>query len=59
VLLTPVDTRLSVRLSRDLWSIEPLGKVARKVEAVTLADVNGLLEAGPFSKSFIYSLVLA
>ena len=38
---------------------EPLTEVAQKVEAVTVADVNVLLETKPFSQSFIYSLVPA
>ncbi len=40
-------------------SYEPLSELARKVEAVTLDDVNSLLEARPFSRSFLYSLVPA
>lgn len=40
-------------------SYEPLSEVARKVEAVTVEEVNALLESRPFRQSFIYSLVPA
>jgi predicted Zn-dependent peptidase len=57
---TPMQRLMSVGLNHAYnQTYEPLGELARKVEAVTLADVNGLLEARPFSKSFIYSLVPA
>lgn len=57
---TPMQRLMSVGL-QYLYnqSYEPLSEVARKVEAVTLDDVNGLLEARPFSQSFLYSLVPA
>ena len=38
-------------------SYEPLSELAERVEAVTLDEVNGLLESKPFSNSFLYSLV--
>lgn len=57
---TPMQRLMSVGINYVYnQTYEPLNEVARKVEAVTLADVNGLLEAKPFSKSFIYSLVPA
>jgi len=57
---TPMQRLMSVGI-QYLYnqSYEPLSEVARKVEAVTLADVNGLLESKPFSRSFIYCLVPA
>ncbi|GIW27339.1 MAG: zinc protease [Meiothermus sp.] len=57
---TPMQRLMSVGL-QYLYnqSYEPLSEVARKVEAVTLDDVNGLLETQPFSRSFFYSLVPA
>lgn len=36
---------------------EPLSEMARKVEAVTPAEVNALLEAKPFSRGFLYRMV--
>lgn len=57
---TPMQRLMSVGINYVYnQTYEPLSEVARKVEAVTLADVNGLLETKPFSKSFIYSLVPA
>ncbi|WP_027876950.1 M16 family metallopeptidase [Meiothermus cerbereus] len=57
---TPMQRLMSVGINYIYnQSYEPLSEVARKVEAVTLADVNGLLESRPFSQSFFYSLVPA
>jgi predicted Zn-dependent peptidase len=57
---TPIQRLMSVGINYIYnQSYEPLSEVARKVEAVTLADVNGLLESRPFSQSFFYSLVPA
>ncbi|RIH82578.1 putative zinc protease [Calidithermus roseus] len=36
---------------------ETLSEMARKYEALTVADVNALLEARPFSQGFLYRLV--
>lgn len=57
---TPMQRLMSVGI-HYLYNqtYEPLSEVARKVEAVTLADINALLETRPFSRSFIYSLVPA
>ncbi len=38
---------------------EPLSETAARIEAVSLAEINGLLESKPFSQSFLYSLVPA
>jgi len=57
---TPMQRLMSVGINYIYnQSYEPLSEVARKVGAVTLADVNGLLESRPFSQSFFYSLVPA
>ncbi len=57
---TPMQRLMSVGIPYIYnHTYEPLSEIARKVEAVTLADVNGLLEEKPFSRSFIYSLVPA
>lgn len=57
---TPMQRLMSVGINYVYnQTYEPLSEVARKVEAVTLADVNGLLETRPFSQSFFYSLVPA
>jgi predicted Zn-dependent peptidase len=55
---TPMQRLMSVGLNYVYnRAYEPLSVVAGKVSAVTLADVNGLLEARPFSRSLLYSLV--
>jgi predicted Zn-dependent peptidase len=55
---TPMQRLMSVGLNYVYnRAYEPLSVVARKVSAVTLADINALLEARPFSRSFLYSLV--
>ncbi|GIW24506.1 pitrilysin family protein [Meiothermus sp.] len=57
---TPMQRLMSVGIHYVYnQTYAPLSEIARKVEAVTLADVNGLLEEKPFSKSFIYALVPA
>lgn len=38
---------------------EPLQEVARKIAALTLEEVNALLEEKPFSRSFFYTLAPA
>ncbi|WP_027882897.1 M16 family metallopeptidase [Meiothermus rufus] len=57
---TPMQRLMSVGL-HYLYNqaYEPLSEVARRVAAVTLAEVNALLEERPFSRSFLYSLVPA
>lgn len=55
---TPMQRLMSVGINYLYnQSYEPLSEVARKVEAVTLADLHALLEERPFSRSFTYSLV--
>lgn len=55
---TPMQRLMSVGINYLYnQSYEPLSEVARKVEAVTLADLHTLLEERPFSRSFTYSLV--
>lgn len=55
---TPMQRLMSVGINYVYnQTYEPLSEVARKVRAVTLADVNGLLETRPFSRSFLYCLV--
>jgi len=57
---TPMQRLMSVGINYIYnQTYEPLSEVARKVRAVTLQDVNSLLEAQPFSRSFFYSLVPA
>ena len=57
---TPMQRLMSVGINYIYnQSYEPLSEVARKVRAVTLQDVNSLLETHPFSRSFFYSLVPA
>ncbi|MBO1436291.1 pitrilysin family protein [Meiothermus sp. CFH 77666] len=57
---TPMQRLMSVGLGYVYnQTYEPLSEIARRVEAVTLDDVNALLEEKPFSRSFCYSLVPA
>jgi len=57
---TPMNRLFSMGLNYVYNRVyEPLSETAQKVEAVTLAEVNALLESKPFSQSFLYSLVPA
>ncbi|MCS7068095.1 MAG: pitrilysin family protein [Meiothermus sp.] len=57
---TPMQRLMSMGLGYIYnQTYEPLSEIARKVEAVTTADVNALLEEKPFSRAFYYSLVPA
>ncbi|MCS7194589.1 MAG: insulinase family protein [Meiothermus sp.] len=57
---TPMQRLMSVGLGYTYnRTYEPLQEVARKIAALTLEEVNALLEEKPFSRSFFYTLAPA
>lgn len=55
---TPMNRLFNLGLSYVYTGrYETLSEMARKYEAITVADVNALLEAKPFSQGFLYRLV--
>ncbi|HEU4740336.1 MAG TPA: pitrilysin family protein [Meiothermus sp.] len=55
---TPMNRLFNLGMSYQYNGVyEPLSEIAHKVEAVTPAEVNALLEVKPFSRGFLYRMV--